>query len=70
MRSLLAKSIDEIEFSVRSYNTLKSLDISILEQLVRKTEDELKKSKHYSDAILKEVKTKLEVLHLSLGLKD
>jgi DNA-directed RNA polymerase subunit alpha len=30
MRSLLAKSIDEIEFSVRAYNTLKSLDISYL----------------------------------------
>ncbi len=70
MKSLLAKSIDEIELSVRAYNTLKSLDVSTLEQLVRKTEDELKKSKHYSDDVLKEIKTKLEVLHLSLGLKD
>ncbi len=70
MKTLLAKSIDEIELSVRAYNTLKSLDVSTLEQLVRKTEDELKKSKHYSDTILKEIKTKLEALHLSLGLKD
>ena len=70
MRTLLAKSIDEIELSVRSYNTLKSLDVSILEQLVKKTEDELKKSKHFSDIVIKEIKTKLEVLHLSLGLKD
>ncbi len=70
MRVLLAKSIDEIEFSVRAYNTLKSLDISILEQLVRKTEDEIKKSKHFSELILKEIKSKLEALHLSLGLKE
>jgi len=70
MKSLLAKSIDEVELSVRAYNTLKSLDISTLEQLVRKTEDELRKSKHYSDIVLKEIKSKLEVLHLSLGLKD
>ena len=70
MRSLLAKSIDEIELSVRSYNTLKSLDISSLDQLVRKTEDELRKSKHFSDIILKEIKTKLEAMHLNLGLKD
>lgn len=69
MKNLLAKSIDELELSVRSYNTLKSLDISLLEELVQKTEDELKKSKHYSDIVLKEVKGKLEVLHLSLGLK-
>jgi DNA-directed RNA polymerase subunit alpha len=70
MRSLLGKSIDEIEFSVRAYNTLKTQDVSTFEQLVRKTEDELKKSKHYSEAVLKEIKTKLETLHLSLGLKD
>jgi DNA-directed RNA polymerase subunit alpha len=70
MRTLLAKSIDEIELSVRSYNTLKSQDVSTLEQLVKKTEDELKKSKHYSDLVLHEIKSKLESLHLSLGLKD
>ena len=70
MRSLLGKSIDEIEFSVRAYNTLKSQDVSTFEQLVKKTEDELKKSKHFSDAVLKEIKSKLETLHLSLGLKD
>jgi DNA-directed RNA polymerase subunit alpha len=70
MKSLLAKSIDEIELSVRSYNTLKSQDVSTLGQLVKKTEDELKKSKHFSDLVLHEIKTKLEALHLSLGLKD
>jgi DNA-directed RNA polymerase subunit alpha len=70
MRTLLAKSIDEIELSVRAYNTLKSQDVSTLEQLVKKTEDELKKSKHYSDLVLGEIKTKLDSLHLSLGLKD
>ncbi len=70
MRTLLAKSIDEIELSVRAYNTLKSQDVSTLEQLVKKTEDELKKSKHYSDLVLGEIKSKLDSLHLSLGLKD
>lgn len=70
MRSLLGRSIDEVELSVRAYNTLKSLDISTLEHLVRKTEDELRKSKHYSDMVLKEIKGNLEGLHLSLGLKE
>jgi len=70
MRALLAKSIDEIELSVRSYNTIRSLDVTTLEHLVRKTEDELRKSKHFSDAVLNEIKIKLEALHLSLGLKD
>jgi DNA-directed RNA polymerase subunit alpha len=70
MKVLLSKSIDEVEFSVRAYNTLKSVDVSTLEDLVKKTEDEIKKSKHYSDVVLKEIKTKLETYHLSLGLKD
>ncbi len=69
-RVLLAKSIDEIEFSVRAYNTLKSIDVSSLDNLVRKTEDELKKSKHYSEVVNKEIKSKLENLHLSMGLKE
>jgi DNA-directed RNA polymerase subunit alpha len=70
MKALLSRSIDEMELSVRAYNTLKSLEISTLEELVRKTEEELKKSKHYSDIVLKEIKEKLEAHHLSLGLKD
>jgi DNA-directed RNA polymerase subunit alpha len=70
MKALLSKSIDEMEFSVRSYNTLKTLEIATLDQLVHKTEDELTKSKHYSDQVLDEVKSKLEAMHLSLGLKD
>lgn len=70
MKVLLSKSIDDIEFSVRAYNTLKSVDVSTLEELVKRTEDEIRKSKHYSDMVLKEIKIKLEAYHLSLGLKD
>jgi DNA-directed RNA polymerase subunit alpha len=70
IKNVLAKSIDELELSVRAYNTLKSLDINDLENLVRKTEEELKKSKHYSDQILKEIKGRLDANHLSLGLKE
>ncbi len=70
MQALLAKSIDEIELSVRAYNTLRSLDVLTLDELVRKTEDEISKSKHFSDDILAEIKIKLEAYNLSLGLKD
>ena len=70
MRKTLSRSIDDLELSIRSYNTIKSLDITILEHLVRKTEDEFRKSKHYSEQVLKEMKAKLETLHLSLGLKE
>jgi DNA-directed RNA polymerase subunit alpha len=70
MKSLLAKSIDEMEFSVRTYNTIRSLEIADLEQLVRKTEDELYKSKHISEQVVDEIKEKLHEKNLNLGLKD
>jgi DNA-directed RNA polymerase subunit alpha len=70
LKAILEKSIDELEFSVRAYNTLKSLELNTLEDVVRKTEDELKKSKHYSDQVLAEIKKKLEEHHLSLGIKE
>jgi DNA-directed RNA polymerase subunit alpha len=70
MKTLMAISVDELELSVRTYNTLKSFEIDNVEQLVQKTEDELKKSKHYSDQVMEEVKAKLEEMNLSLGLKD
>jgi len=44
--------------------------IFLLEELVKRTEDEVRKSKDNSDIVLKEIKTKLEAYHLSLGLKD
>jgi len=69
MRVLLSKKIDEIEFSVRAFNTLRSLDINKLEILVQKTEDELGKSKHVNELVVKEIKGRLDELHLSLGLK-
>jgi len=70
MKSLLSRSIDDMEFSVRSYNALKTLDISTLEQLVRKAEDELYKSKHTSEQVVAEIKQKLETKNLNLGLKE
>lgn len=70
LKAILEKSIDELEFSVRAYNTLKSLELNTLEDVVRKTEDELKKSKHFSDQVLAEIKKKLEEHHLSLGIKE
>ena len=48
---------------------LEMLDV-LNDNLVRKNEDELRKSKHFSDQILKEIKGKLEAFHLSLGLKE
>ncbi len=70
LKVILAKSIDELEFSVRAYNTLKSLELNTLEDVVRKTEDELKKSKHFSEQVLAEIKKKLDEHHLSLGIKE
>ncbi len=70
LREVLTQSIDDLKLSVRAYNTLKILEVNSVDQLVRKTEDEIKKSKHNTDMVFKELKARLEALNLSLGIKD
>jgi DNA-directed RNA polymerase subunit alpha len=70
LRALLAKNVEELEMSVRSLNVLKSLEIEYMAELVRKTPEELKKSKHFSELCLNEIRGKVEGLGLSFGMRD
>ncbi len=70
LRALLAKNVEELDMSVRSLNVLKSLEIEYMAELVRKTPEELKKSKHFSELCLSEIRGKVESLGLSFGMRD
>lgn len=70
MKALLSKHVEELELSVRSLNVLRSLEIEYLSELVKRTEEEMTKSKHYSDQSLNELKSKLATLSLSFGMRD
>ncbi|MBP7281484.1 MAG: DNA-directed RNA polymerase subunit alpha [Leptospiraceae bacterium] len=66
----LSKHVEELELSVRSLNILRSLEIDFVGDLVKRNEDEMTKSRHYSDECLNELKAKLATLGLSFGMRD
>jgi DNA-directed RNA polymerase subunit alpha len=65
---ILSKSIDHLELSVRSNNCLRSAGIEKIYELVRKTEDELLKTKNFGRKSLTEIKETLKELGLGLNL--
>mgnify|MGYP001590223359 CR=1 FL=1 len=65
----LAKSVDEMELSVRSYNCLKNANIRTIGDLVQKTEPEMLKTKNFGRKSLNEIKEILAEMGLSLGMK-
>ncbi|MCA8949075.1 MAG: DNA-directed RNA polymerase subunit alpha, partial [Planctomycetes bacterium] len=68
MADLLSKSVDMLELSVRAKNCLDSENITVMRDLVRMTEPELLKVRNFGKTSLKEVKSKLSALGLSLGI--
>ncbi|WCL51106.1 DNA-directed RNA polymerase subunit alpha [Leptospira sp. GIMC2001] len=70
LKASLSRHVEELELSVRSLNVLRSLEIDFVGDLVKRTEDEMTKSKHYSDQSLEEMKQKLNTLGLNFGMRD
>jgi DNA-directed RNA polymerase subunit alpha len=62
--------VDELEWSVRTYNCLKSAQICTLSELVRKTEADLLRSKNFGRKSLNEIQQRLADLGLRLGMRD
>ena len=62
--------IEEMDFSVRSYNCLKRANIHTVEDLIRKTEEEMLKVRNLGKKSLDEVMQKLEAYGLSLEKKE
>jgi len=67
---LLEMTIEELDLSVRSYNCLKRAGINTVEELTRRTEDDMMKVRNLGKKSLQEVKEKLEALNLSLRKAD
>ena len=65
---VLLKPIEHLELSVRSSNCLKSAGIERIYELVRKSEDELLKTKNFGRKSLAEIKETLSNLNLGLSL--
>ncbi|WP_027185863.1 DNA-directed RNA polymerase subunit alpha [Desulfovibrio inopinatus] len=65
----LFKSIDELELSVRATNCLKSANISLVGELMQRTENEMLKTKNFGKKSLEEIRRVLEELGVDFGMK-
>jgi DNA-directed RNA polymerase subunit alpha len=66
--ALLAKSVDELDLSVRSTNSLKNASILTLRDLVSRSEKEMLETKNFGKKSLEEVLEVLETFGLTLGM--
>ena len=64
--SILEKNIEDMELSVRSYNCLKRANIHTIEDLTKKTIDDMLKVRNLGKKSLDEVIQKLQGYGLSL----
>jgi len=64
--SVLSMTIEELDFSVRSFNCLKRARIDTVEDLISRTEDDMMKVRNLGRKSLEEVINKLESLGLRL----
>ncbi|MDR2361069.1 MAG: DNA-directed RNA polymerase subunit alpha [Oscillospiraceae bacterium] len=64
--ALMNMTIEELDLSVRSFNCLKRANINTVEDLVKRTEDEMIKVRNLGRKSLEEVVNKLQMLGLSL----
>ena len=65
----LAKSVEELELSVRSYNCLKNANIQTIAELVQKTDSEMLRTRNFGRKSLNEIKEILEEMGLHFGIK-
>ena len=63
---ILEMTIEELDLSVRSYNCLKRAGINTVEELIRRSEEEMMKVRNLGKKSLEEVQNKLKELGLSL----
>jgi len=67
-KELLSQPIDIIELSVRASNCLKTAEIKTIEELVKKTENELLAFKNFGKKSLDEIQKRLKEMGLHLGM--
>jgi DNA-directed RNA polymerase subunit alpha len=69
VNSMLGKSVEELELSVRANNCLRNANITTIGELVQRTEAELMKTKNFGKKSLQEIKDELARIGLSLGMR-
>ncbi len=69
IKEYLAKSVAELEFSVRPANCLEAANVVTIADLVQKTEDEMLQTPNFGKKSLNEIREVLSDMGLRLGMK-
>ncbi len=69
-KKILDTTIEELDFSVRSYNCLKRAGINTVQDLISKSEEDMMKVRNLGKKSLDEVKNKLKELKLVLKMEE
>jgi DNA-directed RNA polymerase subunit alpha len=69
LKNMLAKSVEELELSVRSSNCLKNANIKTIVDLVTKSEVDMLKYRNFGRKSLNEIKEVLSEMGMGLGMK-
>jgi DNA-directed RNA polymerase subunit alpha len=69
LQESLAKPIEELPLPARAINALKNAEISVVADLVQKTDQDLEGVKNLGGKSIEEIKTALAALGLSLGMR-
>ena len=70
LKKVLNTSVEELELTVRSSNCLKNANIKTIGDLIRKSEEEIAKTRNFGKKSLQEIKDKLNEWNLTLGMTD
>jgi DNA-directed RNA polymerase subunit alpha len=69
LQESLGKTIEELPLPARAVNALKNSDISVVADLVQKTDQDLENVKNLGSKSIDEIKTALAAMGLSLGMR-
>ncbi|MBT2701076.1 DNA-directed RNA polymerase subunit alpha [Bacillus sp. ISL-40] len=69
-KEILKLTIEDLDFSVRSFNSLKRSGINTIQDLANKSEEDIRKLRNLGQKSLKEILDKLESLGIIVGKDD
>jgi len=70
VKALLNTPVEDLELSVRSSNCLKNANIKTIGELIRKSEEDIAKTRNFGKKSLEEIKLKLKDRNLIFGMTD
>ncbi len=70
VKALMNTPVEDLELSVRSSNCLKNANIKTIGELIKKSEDDIAKTRNFGKKSLEEIKQKLKERNLSFGMSD